>query len=160
MGKLDAFRKLIREELRQVLKEELKNFLAEAKPAITPRSNFKNTIQESISQRAKPVITKTAPIPVAADPIQQLIQETAFNMEGEEYRTLIGATSDLASGFPHIKQAVMPEEYVSTPPVQVVSSVSEMISSAPPTTDITQVSIDVVPDFTEFMNTLKNKGTL
>jgi hypothetical protein len=35
-----------------------------------------------------------------------------------------------------------------------------MLSTARPTTDINQVTIDVVPDFTALMGNLKSKGAI
>jgi hypothetical protein len=43
---------------------------------------------------------------------------------------------------------------------KVVSSVDEMMASQPKTSDINQVSIDAVPDFTGLMGKLKEDGKI
>ena len=78
-------------------------------------------------------------------------------MNAEEYRTMVNMDSGMAQGFP---QAFMQEQSSYTPQPQVVESVSEMLATATPTTDINQVSIDAVPDFSEMMQTLKAKGQI
>jgi len=160
MTKLDLLRKLIREEVRQVIREEIKPVLAEIRSGkgelITPRKTFREDLKESITQR--PVRKPATPMPkvTTSDPIQQLLQETAYGMEQTDYRTLVNADASMAQGFPQMFSA--PEPYVSEP--VVVDSVQEMLAQTRPVTDINQVSIDAVPDFSEMMSVLKSKGQI
>ncbi len=154
MSKLDAFRKLIREEVKRGVREELKNFLMESQnQAIKPK---KPVIQETrIKENYKPKFQ--APPKYSDDPIQQLLSETAMGMGTDEYRTMMSADSGMAQGFP---QMFMQGEESLTSQPQVVENVTEMLASARPTNDINQVNIDVVPDFSELMQTMKAKGQI
>jgi len=161
MAKLDAFRKLIREEVRSVLREELKSFMTEIKkPA--PKTNYTGTLKESFIKEA-PKVKQKQSVVYSDDPLQQLLAETARGMDSEEYKTLISAGSDIAQGFPQMFEqegSFAPTRSSNTIQPQVVETVSEMLASVRPTSDINQVNIDVVPDFTELMQTMKAKGSI
>jgi hypothetical protein len=151
MSQVDLLRKLIREEVRKVVREELKTFLTEIKAPVA-KNAYTTSIKESV-QRAKPA---TRPV-YSDDPIKQLLAETAYGMDASEYKTMMNASSDMAQGFP---QMFRQEQETSITQPQVVESVSEMLASARPTNDINQVEIDVVPDFTGLMQTMKAKGQI
>ena len=158
MMKVDAFRRLIREEVQKVLREELKVILAELrKPEPVIKNNYTKTIKETIRKEPpKPNIQETALN--SKDPIQRLLAETAYGMDASEYRTLMNAGSDMAQGFPQMFGA--PSHQAFSPEPQVVESVTEMLASTQPVHDINQVQIDVVPDFTGLMQTMKSKGQI
>lgn len=88
--KLDVFKKLIKEAVREVVREELPTLLSEnfnqAKPAVpavqhvTKYEEFKPTV-------AKPVKT--------GDPIMDILNETRASMTQETYKDLINATSNM-----------------------------------------------------------------
>lgn len=158
MTKVDAFRKLIREEVRRVFREELKGILTELrKPEPVVKNNYSKTVKETIRKEA----TKTNAQEIALnskDPIQRLLAETAYGMDASEYKTLMNASSDMAQGFPQMFGT--PNRQAFSPEPQVVESVSEMLASTQPVHDINQVQIDVVPDFTGLMQTMKSKGQI
>jgi hypothetical protein len=160
MTKLDLFRKLIREEVRQVIREEIKPILAEIKSGkgelITPRKTFREDLKESVTQRPVRKPAPSMPKITTSDPIQQLIQETAYGMNQSEYRTLVNADASMTQGLPQMYTES--EQYVSEP--MVVESVQEMLAQTGPVSDINQVSIDAVPDFSEMMSVLKSKGQI
>lgn len=155
MNKLDAFKKLIREEVKKAVREELKNFLIESETkVIKPKQTV---IENRTKESFKPKFTK--PQVYSNDPIKQLLSETAFNMDASEYKTMMSADSSMAQGFPQM----LMQERESFSPVsqpQVVESVSEMLASTRPANDINQVEIDTVPDFSDLMQTLKAKGQI
>lgn len=155
MNKLDAFKKLIREEVKKAVREELKNFLIESETkVIKPKQPvFETKTRESF----KPKFTK--PQVYSDDPIKQLLSETALSMDTSEYKSMINADSNMAQGFPQMFM----QERESFSPVsqpQVVESVSEMLASTRPASDINQVEIDTVPDFSNLMQTMKAKGQI
>lgn len=88
--KLDVFKKLIKEAVREVIQEELPTLLSEnltqVKPAapvvqqVTKYESYKPTV-------AKPVKT--------GDPIMDILNETRASMTQESYRDLVSATSDM-----------------------------------------------------------------
>lgn len=167
--KLDALRKLIREEMRTVIQEELKGILTEAiviastsKPKSTPigvggqgtpnltqphiktESKFKPKFSEIVTEKKAPVST--------GNPIFDLLNETA---NSGEWRSLNGGynASDAVSwagGIPGMGGANTP----------VVASVDQMITQQGPVNDINDVRIDAVPDFTGLMGKLKENGKL
>jgi hypothetical protein len=164
--KLDAFRKIIREEVKKAIQEELKDVLLEAvklasKPAdlSTPtkqvtqpyskvESTYKPTFSDIIAEERKPT-------PSTGNVMLDLLNETA---QAGEWRTLNGGEFNAsqavgwAGGAPHLMGGGS-----NTP---VVATVDEMIKSQGPVRDINDVRIDVVPDFSKFMGALKEKGSI
>ena len=150
MTKLDAFRKLIREEVRKVIREELSAFLTEVpKPQ---KSSYVDSLKENIKKEV-PKRKVNTPAVLSGDPIQQLLAETAYGMDDTEYRNMINADAGMAQGFP-----AMFAEQREAP--ASVGSVEDMLAISGPVHDINQVEIDVVPDFSGLMQTLKNKGNI
>jgi hypothetical protein len=156
--KLDALRKLIREEMRTVIQEELKGILTEAviiastpdqkpqqptKPYINLKSNVKSGFNEVLaSERNIPTST--------GNPLLDLLNETA---QAGEWKSLNGDGYNASDAVSWV--GGMPGG--STP---VVATVDEMISRNKHAQDITQVSIDAVPDFSKIMGKMKENGTI
>lgn len=157
MTKLDAFRKLIREEVRAAVREELKGLLTEiAKPAKQQGTSYTKQVKEPL-QRQSPKLDIRETALRSSDPIQRLLAETAMGMDADEYRTMVNAGAGMAQGFPQMAQEF---SSMRSPEPRVVDNVSDMLASAHPATDVSQVQIDTVPDFTGLMKTLKDKGAI
>jgi hypothetical protein len=161
--KLDVFRKVIREEVKRAIQEEMRDILLEAvksaskpnlteqkftpKPYTEPQSTYKKTFSDIIAEEKKS-------IPSTGNPILDILNETA---QAGEWRTLNGGEFNAsqavgwAGGAPHLMGGS------NTP---VVATVDEMIKTQGPIRDINDVSIDVVPDFTNLMGALKEKGKI
>jgi len=158
MTKLDLFRKLIREEVRQVIREEIKPVLTEIRSGkgelVPSRKTYREDLRESITQRPVKKISPQLPRITTSDPIQQLLQETASGMGQSDFRSFVN--SEIPQDFPQMFST--PEPYTSEP--IVVESVQEMLAQTEPVTDIHQVNIDTVPDFSEMMSVLKSKGQI
>lgn len=92
--KADAFKKIIKEAVREVLREELISILSEnAKTKSTPtRQVGKGTVTKF--ETYKPVVSKPVP---TGDPIADLLNETKAEMVGGEYRTAYSGLSDMVS---------------------------------------------------------------
>ena len=156
--KIEAFRKIIREEVRDVIKEELSLIMSTPitetkvvqKPVVeqkTPRkslSELTETVQPTTPQQP------TQPLFDSKDPLAQMLNETAA---AGEWRNLNGGgyTAQDAVGF---------QGGMSGAETKVVSSVDEMMASQPKTSDINQVSIDAVPDFSGLMGKMKESGKI
>jgi hypothetical protein len=153
--KLDAFRKIIREEVRSVIKEELSLIMQTPitetkivkKPVVEQKSikpSFSEIVNEEIVQPQQSLFKSTG------NPMLDILNETAA---AGEWRTLNGGTynSSHAVGF----AGGMPGENV-----KVVDSVNQMISNKQPVNDISQVVIDAVPNFSGLMGKLKESGKL
>jgi len=156
--KLEAFRKIIREEVRDVIKEELSLIMQTPitetktvqKPVVeqkTKRNSLSELIEETPQQpqqSSKPTQPLFEGVGAIADVLNQTHAEGGWrNLNG-------GMSSQDAVGF----QGGMPGA-----PTKVVDSVDAMISNQK-TSDINQVSIDAVPDFSGLMGTLKDQGKI
>jgi len=155
--KLEAFRKIIREEVRGVIKEELSLIMQAPitetkivqKPVVEQKSKT-NSLSEliektpQVQQPTKP----TQPLFEGAGALADVLNQT--HVEGGWRNLNGGMSSQDAVGF----QGGMPGA-----PTKVVDSVDEMISNQK-TSDINQVSIDAVPDFSGLMGKMKDAGKI
>lgn len=141
------FKALLKEQLVPLLKEN--SIIADVTPVhrqAKGTTNLANSISAAMeSKNFKPVNS--------GDPIADLLNETAMSMTSNEYRTMINADASMAPNFGMIGGVDGIEH-------SAVGTVEQMLSSNRPTSDINQVTIDVVPDFTGLMNTLKSKGAI
>ena len=159
--KVEAFRKIIREEVRDVIKEELSLIMSTPvtetkvvqKPVVeqktTKKPSFSEMVNEEVVQQAPPTPqAPKKPLFESKDPLAQILNETA---EAGEWRSLGGGdfNAQNAVGF----AGGMPQQET-----KVVESVEQMSTSK--TSDINQVSIDAVPDFTGLMKTFKEEGKI
>lgn len=149
MSKLEVLRKLIREEVRAVIREEIVPLLEEntiiSKPKVT--KTYSNSLKEELTKSKKIKVNSTG------DPIMDLLNETKVGMTSEDYRTVFNGNSSLAQGFPSMMNN-------SVPQTQVVESVDQMLATSRPASDVTQVQIDAVPDFSALMKTMQSKGQI
>ena len=161
--KLDAFRKIIREEVKKAIQEELKDVLLEAvklaskpdlienksttKPYSKVESTYKSSFSDIIAEERKP-------IPSTGNPMLDILNETA---QAGEWRTLNGGEFNASQAVGWAGGAPGMMGGSNTP---VVATVDEMIKSQGPVRDINDVSIDVVPDFSKLMGALKEKGSI
>lgn len=156
--KLEAFRKIIREEVRGVIKEELSLIMSTPitenkivkKPVVEQKTKKKQTFSEIVNEEKQPQQPQkpTKPLFESKDPLAQILNETAA---AGEWRSLGGGdfTAQNAVGF----AGGMPQQET-----KVVESVEQMSTSK--TSDINQVSIDAVPDFSGMMDKFKEEGKL
>jgi hypothetical protein len=135
MAKLDALRKIIREEVRAVFQEELAGILKEAVIA----NRGQQTIVEAVKSKPTSIpgtLNRAAPafIPPsfgAGNPLNNILAETAMSMN----------TNDLAAfGGQGIEREV-----------QTVESVDQMFSSARKSSNLEAIEINAVPDFSGVM---------
>lgn len=158
--KLDALRKLIREEMRTVIQEELKSILTEA-VVIASAPETKTQVQKINSHiktesfqkpRFSEIMAERKTPKSTGDPLLDLLNETA---ESGEWRTLNGGYN--ASDAVNWAGGMSGMGGANTP---VVASVDQMITQQGPVRDINDVRIDAVPDFTGLMSKLKENGKL
>jgi hypothetical protein len=161
--KLDAFRKVIREEVKKAIQEEMRDILLEAvksanKPKLTenkstqPYSKVESTYKPSFSDI---ISEERKPIPSTGNPMLDILNETA---QAGEWRTLNGGEFNASQAVGWAGGA--PGMIGGDSNIPVVATVDEMIKSQGPVRDINDVSIDVVPDFSKFMGALKEKGSI
>ena len=148
--KLDAFRKIIREEVRGVIKEELSLIMSTPitetkivkKPVVeqkVQKPSFSELVNEEVVQQKQPTFEPTG------NPMLDILNETAA---AGEWRNINGGgyTAQDAVGF----AGGMPGGSS-----KVVESVDQMLAGKQGITDLNQVSIDAVPDFSGLMGKMK-----
>jgi len=148
--KTDTFvkllRKVVREEVQQVVREELGLLLETPEPkktVVETKNSLVDSIKESIP--AKPV----TPTMFANNSIlNDILNETAVN---GDFRSMGNFDSSNAQAFG------MGNPMNET---AVVTSVDQMLSTARPAGDVSQVQIDAVPDFSGLMKTMKENGQI
>jgi hypothetical protein len=157
--KADTFikllRKVIREEVQTVVREELGTLLEAPTPKPVMTESKQTIVKNSLVDSIKPTkITKpTKSVSFTNNNVlNDILNETAYN---SDWRSIIDATSQMAPDFgPSVGQYGMAAEPT------VVTSVDQMLSSARPAGDVTHVKIDAVPDFSNLMKTMKEKGQI
>lgn len=144
MAKLDALRKIIREEVRTVFQQELAGILKEA--VIANRSQ--QTITETVKPKAsvpRTLNTQAPRIvpPVLGDnnPLNALLAETAMTMTSRDLEGFGGVSATSAD-------------------VPVVDSMEGMFATARKSSNIDAIEINAVPDFTGVMARMKANGEL
>ena len=152
MGKLDSFRKLIREEVRAVFQEELATILKEAiinKPVITESAAPKKaTVPGTLN--TQPVRKMAPPVLSPGNPLNNLLAETANAMSLNEVEEFSFNSSDAMGfgGMATLKEA------------PVVNSVDQMLASARPSSNMDAIQINAVPDFTALMSKMQQNGQI
>ena len=157
--KADTFikllRKVVREEVQQVVREELGLILETPKSEKTIAETIKPAVKNSMVESIKPV----KPLQPAKsmgftnnNVLNDILNETA---NGSEWRSVVDATSQMAPNFGPMNGA-----YGGITETTVVNSVDQMLSSARPAGDVTHVKIDAVPDFSALMSKMKEKGQI
>lgn len=148
MSKLDLLRKLIREEVVAAIRSELPKILYESK------SNVMENVKTQFAKKMPPSTLNTPdtykkPINFGLDksnPLSSLLNETAASMVDSE---VISFTTD------HVNPALafQPNE------VQV-GDVSGMLSTARPSSNLDAVQINEVPDYSQLMKKMLDRGTM
>ena len=156
--KADTFikllRKVVREEVQNVVREEL-GLLLETPKSEQTVVETKKTTKNSMIESIKPVKPQQPAKPMSFtnnNVLNDILNETA---NGGDWRSVVDATSQMAPNFGPMNGA-----YGGMTETSVVNSVDQMLSSARPAGDVSQVRIDAVPDFSGLMKTMKEKGQI
>lgn len=141
MKAIDSLRKIIREEVEKAIRKELPLILKENLRPSAP-VDYKNSLQESMAKPPSTLNTNRPSKPKfdKSNPFSFFLNETVDHMN----------TKDLSA---------LGVQGVQEEPVKV-GSVDEMLSSTRPTSNIEAVEIDVVPDFSSVMESMKSKGLI
>jgi len=156
--KISQLRKIIREEVRATMNEELKEIITEAVRIASEPTTPKRSVSTPPKQKSFSEIVneERKPIPnpkfeTKGNPVMEALNETSAR---GEWRNINGGSFNAQDAVGWAGGG--PMGGASTP---VVSSVDQMIQGKQ-ATDVTQVSIDAVPDFSGLMGNLKEKGKL
>lgn len=148
---IKVLRKIIREEVQQVVREELSLLTETLEPKTELIETKKPVAKNSMIESIKSSTPKQAPKPTLFannNILNDILNETAYS---SDWKSVVDATSNMAPNFGPFGGGTEPA---------VVNSVDQMLSSARPAGDVTHVQIDAVPDFSNLMKTMKEKGQI
>jgi hypothetical protein len=142
MSASDKLKQFIREEVKRAIKEELSKSLKEHdyrdyKSSIEAKVNSKPTVKQSNKSSNMRQFDNS-------NPLAQLLQETALSFSSDDVRAFGGGS---------------PVSF-SEPIRTQVGTVNDMLSTAKKSSNLDMVSIDTVPDFSEFMKKMKKNGEI
>lgn len=152
MAKIDLLRRLIKEEVKAALREEMPKIISEFK---VPSTGVNNVIKEMKKQQFPLTLNtvetyKNRPQTqfTKSSPLNSLLNETAMSMQPDDIETL-SFTSDMVS----------PTSFFQ-PKEVAVGDVNGMLATARPSSDISMVQINEVPDYSGLMKNLMDKGAI
>ena len=155
--KLEVFRKIIREEVRGVIKEELSLIMQ------TPITENKIVQKPVVEQKTKTnslseLIGETPQVQQPTEPTQPLFEGVGALADVLNQTHVEGGWRNLNGGMSS-QDAVGFQGNIPNTPTKVVDSVDAMVANQK-TSDINQVSIDAVPDFSGLMGKMKDAGKI
>lgn len=92
--KLDQLRKIIREEVRAAVKEELQDMLNEAVKVASAPEQTQNSYRQ-VKQNDLKRTWSVGKMNSGTVPLEEMLQQTAKNMTGEEYRNIFNGNADM-----------------------------------------------------------------
>lgn len=152
---IKILRKVIREEVQLVVREELGLLLEIPKPQKSITETKKSVIKNSLVDSIRPTKSQQSQKPMSFtnnNILNDILNETA---NGDEWRSVIDGTSQNAPNF-----SSMMGQYGGVSEPVVVESIDQMLANTRPAGDINAVKIDIVPDFSNLMKTMKEKGQI
>jgi len=156
--KIEAFRKIIREEVRDVIKEELS--LIMSTPVTETKVVQKPVVEQKTQRPSLSELTETVQPNVPQQPTQPLFEGAGALSEILNQTHAEGGWRNINGGTMTAQNAVGFQGGMPGGETKVVNSVDEMMASQPKTSDINQVSIDAVPDFSGLMGKMKEQGKI
>jgi hypothetical protein len=153
--KIEAFRKIIREEVRDVIKEELSLIMS------TPVTETKVVQKPVVEQKTqRPSLSELTEEPQPQQPTQPLFEGAGAIASILNQTHAEGGWRNINGGGYNAQDAVGFQGGMPGGETKVVKSVDEMMASQPKTSDINQISIDAVPDFSGLMGKMKEQGKI
>ncbi|NDC57126.1 MAG: hypothetical protein EBZ69_10055 [Alphaproteobacteria bacterium] len=150
MSKIDALRKLLREEITHVLRQELPKILQESKASVPFTENLKRQVDQKVpgtlNQRVSGV---KAPVLKGGNILNTMLSETAATMNQRDYSFIENTEVNGLS-------AIQNYDYE----VENATSVNDMLSSSSPSSAHEMVQINAVPDFNNLMEKMMSKGVM
>jgi hypothetical protein len=165
-SKIDPLRRIIREEVINALRKELPILLAEQferqrvineSTELKPKKNIKESLSKQLASSFSPPLTlnNSVPKPVVPNiglnknnPLQNLLQETAMSMTDQD--DFAFSTDDVGANPINLMQ-----------PTNVkVGDIRDTLSTAIPSSDISMVQINTVPDYNDLMNKMLQNRTM
>jgi hypothetical protein len=153
-NQVDLLRRLIREEVAKAIRQEMPTILKESQSSSAPKEVIKESKRPKM---AIPGTLNTQPVRpkpnFAGNPLANMLNETAMTMGDMDDMSF--NTSDIGPD----SIGIDPTSFFQ--PKQVaVGDVNGMLATARPSSDISMVQINEVPDFSDLMSKLKAKGAI
>ncbi len=153
-NQVDLLRRLIREEVAKAIRQEMPTILKESQSSSAPKEVIKESKRPKM---AIPGTLNTQPVRpkpnFAGNPLANMLNETAMAMSDMDDMSF--NTSDIGPD----SIGIDPTSFFQ--PKQVaVGDVNGMLATARPSSDISMVQINEVPDFSDLMSKLKAKGAI
>ena len=153
--KIEAFRKTIREEVRDVIKEELSLIMS------TPVTETKVVQKPVVEQKqTRPSLSELTEEPQPQQPTKPLFEGVGALADVLNQTHAEGGWRNINGGSMTAQDAVGFAGGMPGGATKVVDSVDAMLAGKQGVTDINQVSIDAVPDFSGLMGKMKEEGKL
>jgi len=153
--KIEAFRKIIREEVRDVIKEELSLIMS------TPVTETKVVQKPVVEQKTqRPSLSELTEEPQPQQPTKPLFEGVGALADVLNQTHAEGGWRNINGGSMTAQDAVGFAGGMPGGATKVVDSVDAMLAGKQGVTDINQVSIDAVPDFSGLMGKMKEEGKL
>jgi hypothetical protein len=149
--KTSDFKNLIKEAVREVVKEELKVIkiaLREHNNILQPYKKV-GTVQSSNIASPKNYTPTHTQYQTTGNPMLDILNETRIGMTGNDWNDLGTINSSMAHGT---------NSFIEKP--TQVGTVGDMLSNSSVSSDLNQIEIDVVPNFSELMGAMKERGTI
>ena len=156
--KIEAFRKIIREEVRDVIKEELS--LIMSTPITETKVVQKPVVEQKTPKKSLSELTETVQPTTPQQPQQPLFEGAGALSDILNQTHVEGGWRNMNGGTMTAQNAVGFQGGMPGAETKVVSSVDEMMASQPKTSDLNQISIDAVPDFSGLMSKMKEDGKI
>ena len=153
--KIEAFRKIIREEVRSVIKEELSLIM---QTPITETKVVQKPVVEQKTQR--PSLSELTEEPQPQQLTKPLFEGVGALADVLNQTHAEGGWRNINGGSMTAQDAVGFAGGMPGGATKVVDSVDAMLAGKQGVTDINQVSIDAVPDFSGLMGKMKESGKL
>ena len=153
--KIEAFRKIIREEVRSVIKEELSLIMQ------TPINETQIVQKPVVEQKTKrPSLSELTEEPQPQQPTKPLFEGAGAIASILNQTHAEGGWRNIHGGGYSAQDAVGFAGGMPGGATKVVDSVDAMLAGKQGVTDVNQVTIDAVPDFSGLMGKMKEAGKI
>ena len=156
--KIEAFRKIIREEVRSVIKEELS--LIMQTPITETKVVQKPVVEQKQTKPSLSELTETVEPTAPQQPTKPLFEGVGALADVLNQTHAEGGWRNIHGGGYNAQDAVGFAGGMPGGATKVVDSVDAMMASSKGAQDVSQVTIDAVPDFSGLMGKMKESGRI
>jgi len=152
MAKIDLLRKLIREEVTRALRQELPKILSESKQNSVGINNVIREMKKSeipLTLNTPETYQRNVDFKYAnSSPLNSLLLETAKSMDQDD-----------SDNYNYTTDNINPVSLFQ-PKEAAIGDINGMLATARPSSDISMVQINEVPDYSQLMKKMTQKGVI